>query len=121
MNIWFTSDTHFGHTNIAGPSISVWKDGYRNFNSVQDVFTGKIGKREFHLSHYSHQVWPASHKGVIHLFGHSHGSLKGIGRSMDVGVDTHKEFRPYHINEIFKIMDKIPVKFIDHHELDTNR
>jgi calcineurin-like phosphoesterase family protein len=200
MNIWFTSDTHFGHTNIAGPSVSVWKDGYRNFNSVQEmndalvhninkivgeddhlyhlgdwsfggvhniyyfrkslicknihlilgnhdhhikdkeikfldssfnpmdlfssvqhVFTGKIGSREFHLSHYSHQVWPASHKGVIHLFGHSHGSLKGIGRSMDVGVDTHKEFRPYHINEIFKIMDKIPVKFIDHHESDTNR
>ena len=200
MNIWFTSDTHFGHTNIAGPKVSSWKGGYRNFNSVQemndtlikninnvvgeddilyhlgdwsfggvhniyyfrksiicknihlilgnhdqhikdkeikfldssfnpmdlftsvqDVFTGKIGSREFHLSHYSHQVWPASHKGVIHLFGHSHNSLKGIGRSMDVGVDTHKEFRPYHINEIFKIMDKIPVKFIDHHESDTNR
>jgi hypothetical protein len=40
---------------------------------------------------------------------------------MDVGVDTHKEFRPYHINEIIKIMDKINVKFIDHHESDTNR
>ena len=200
MNIWFTSDTHFGHTNIAGPTVSVWKNGYRNFNSVQemndaivhnfnkvvggddilyhlgdwsfggihniyyfrkslicknihlilgnhdkhitnkdikfhdtsfnpidlfssvqDVFTGKIGSREFHLSHYSHQVWPASHKGVIHLFGHSHGSLKGLGRSMDVGVDTHKEFRPYHINEIIKIMDGISVNFIDPHESDTNR
>jgi calcineurin-like phosphoesterase family protein len=200
MNIWFTSDSHYGHTNIAGPKVSAWKGGYRNFNSVQEmndalikninnvvgeddilyhlgdwsfggvhniyyfrkslicknihlmlgnhdqhitnkdikfhdtsfnpmdlfesvqnVFTGKIGSREFHLSHYSHQVWPGSHKGVIHLFGHSHNSLKGIGRSMDVGVDTHPEFRPYHINEIFKIMDKIPVKFIDHHESDTNR
>ena len=200
MNIWFTSDTHFGHTNIAGPKVSTWKGGYRNFNSVQEmndtlikninnfvgeddilyhlgdwsfggvhniyyfrkslicknihlmlgnhdqhitnkdikfhdtsfnpmdlfesvqhVFTGKIGSRDFHLSHYSHQVWPASHKSCIHLFGHSHNSLKGIGKSMDVGVDTHPEFRPYHINEIFKIMDKIPVKFIDHHESDTNR
>lgn len=200
MNIWFTSDSHYGHSSISGPKLSKWKSGYRNFNSVQemndtlikninnvvgeddilyhlgdwsfggvhniyyfrksivcknihlilgnhdqhikdkeikfldssfnpmdlftsvqDVFTGKIGSREFHLSHYSHQVWPASHKGVIHLFGHSHGSLRGIGRSMDVGVDTHPEFRPYHINEIFKIMDKIPVKFIDHHESDTNR
>jgi len=200
MNIWFSSDFHFGHTNIAGPSVSVWKSGYRNFNSVQemndalvtninkvvgeddilyflgdwsfggphniyylrkslivktihfirgnhdqhikdkeikfldssfnpmdlftsvqDVFTGKIGSRDFHLSHYSHQVWPASHKGCIHLFGHSHASLKGIGKSMDVGVDTHPEFRPYHINEIFRIMDKIDVKFIDHHESETNR
>ena len=199
MNIWFTSDTHFGHTNIAGPKVSVWKNGYRNFNSVQemndalvhninkivgeddilyhlgdwsfggvhniyyfrkslicknihlmlgnhdqhitnkdikfldssfnpidlfssiqDIFTGKIGKNNFHLSHYSHQVWPGGHKGVIHLFGHSHNSLKGIGKSMDVGVDTHPEFRPYHINEIVKIMDKINVKFIDHHETETN-
>jgi hypothetical protein len=39
---------------------------------------------------------------------------------MDVGVDTHPEFRPYHINEIIKIMDKIPVNFIDHHEESTN-
>ena len=199
MNIWFTSDTHFGHTNIAGPKVSVWKNGYRNFNSVQemndalvsninkivgeddilyhlgdwsfggvhniyyfrkslicknihlmlgnhdqhitnkdikfhdssfnpidlftsvqDVKTEKIGKNYFHLSHYSHQVWPGSHKGVIHLFGHSHGSLKGLGKSMDVGVDTHPEFRPYHINEIVKKMEKIPVKFIDHHEESTN-
>ena len=199
MNIWFTSDTHFGHTNIAGPKVSVWKNGYRNFNSVQemndalvtninkivgeddilyhlgdwsfggihniyyfrkslicknihlmlgnhdqhitnkdikfhdtsfnpiDLFTSvqevkteKIGKSYFHLSHYSHQVWPGSHKGVIHLFGHSHGSLKGLGKSMDVGVDTHPEFRPYHINEIVKKMEKIPVNFIDHHEESTN-
>ena len=90
------------------------------FSSVQDVFTGKIGKNHFHLSHYSHQVWSGSHKGVIHLFGHSHNSLKGIGKSMDVGVDTHPEFRPYHINEIVKKMEKIPVKFIDHHDESTN-
>ena len=199
MNIWFSSDSHYGHTNIAGPKVSVWKNGYRNFNSVQemndalvsninkivgeddilyhlgdwsfggvhniyyfrkslicknihlmlgnhdqhitnkdikfhdtsfnpiDLFTSvqevkteKIGKSYFHLSHYSHQVWPGSHKGVIHLFGHSHGSLKGLGKSMDVGVDTHPEFRPYHINEIVKKMEKIPVKFIDHHEESTN-
>jgi hypothetical protein len=39
---------------------------------------------------------------------------------MDVGVDTHKEFRPYHINEIVGKMEKIPVNFIDHHEESTN-
>jgi calcineurin-like phosphoesterase family protein len=36
-NIWFTSDTHFGHTNIAGPKISRWNSGYRNFNSVHEM------------------------------------------------------------------------------------
>lgn len=35
MNIWFTSDLHYGHANIAGPDISKWKSGYRNFESVR--------------------------------------------------------------------------------------
>lgn len=35
--IWFTSDLHLGHTNIAGPDISNWKDGYRTFKSVSEM------------------------------------------------------------------------------------
>jgi calcineurin-like phosphoesterase family protein len=184
MNIWFTSDTHYGHTNIAGPEVSRWEKGYRNFEnvwqmndtlikningcvkendilyflgdwsfggvhniyhfrnhilcknihfilgnhdkyivnrdfkfyetsfnpfdlflSVQDVLRTRIGKHNhFFLSHYSHQVWPSSHKGTMHLFGHSHGNIKPIGRSMDVGIDTHPEFRPYHLGEVLEIL-----------------
>lgn len=194
MNIWFTSDTHYSHTNIAGPKVSSWKSGYRDFGSVQEMnaaliknindcvkeddilyhlgdwsfggvhniiyfrralicknihlilgnhdqhivdeeieyngesfnpfdlfssvqntFTGYIGKTHFHLSHYSHRVWPSSHKGGIHLYGHSHGSIADYGKSMDVGVDAHKEFRPYHINEILQIMSKRDISKIDHH------
>ena len=37
QNVYFTSDTHFNHTNIAGPSCSKWKGGYRNFKSVHDM------------------------------------------------------------------------------------
>jgi hypothetical protein len=39
---------------------------------------------------------------------------------MDVGIDTHPEFRPYHIDEVAKKMEKISVHFIDHHEKSTN-
>ncbi len=81
--------------------------------------TGRMGKQGFFLSHYSHQVWDKSHHGVIHLFGHSHGSLKGIGRSMDVGVDTH-DLYPYHLDEILAIMKNIPCGIIDHHNQNTN-
>lgn len=194
MNIWFTSDTHYFHTNIAGEKVSKWKKGYRNFNSVQEMnemliknindcvkeddilyhlgdwsfggphnifyfrkslickrinlilgnhdkhiknqdikfiessfnpydlfesvsntYSGYIGKNYFHLSHYSHRVWPASHKGSIHLFGHSHGSLPGYGKSMDVGIDCHPEFKPFHINDILKKMSSIEIEKIDHH------
>lgn len=33
-NVWFSSDFHYGHTNIAGPKVSRWKSGYRDFDSV---------------------------------------------------------------------------------------
>lgn len=186
MNIWFTSDTHYDHKNIAGKEVSRWTDGFRKFKSVQQmnealitninkyvkeddtlyhlgdfsfgnassvrefrnslicknihlilgnhdeeiedslelqelftsvgyVHTGYIGKQKFHLSHYSHRVWPKSHRGTIHLYGHSHGSIPDYGKSMDVGIDTHKDFRPYHINEIYSIMSKREIHKIDHH------
>ncbi len=35
--IWFTSDWHFNHRNIAGPTISSWKRGYRNFSSTGEM------------------------------------------------------------------------------------
>ena len=198
MNIWFTSDTHFGHTNIAGPSVSRWQRGYRNFDSVwemnqalveginryvkeddilyhlgdwsfggihniklfrdsivcqnihlvlgnhdqhivnkevkfhdtsfnpidlfssvQDVLHLGLGKTELFLSHYSHRVWNGSHKGVIHLYGHSHGSIEDLGLSMDVGVDVAYrmlgEWRPFNISDINRIMDKRDGK-MQHHE-----
>ena len=198
MNIWITSDTHFGHTNIVGSEISSWKSGYRDFkslhemnmalvdginkyvkeddvlyhlgdwsfggvqnilkfrkyivcknihlilgnhdqhivdkevkfddtsfnpfelfSSVQDVLHLKLGKTEVFLSHYSHRVWNGSHKGVIHLYGHSHGSIPDYGRSMDVGVDvSYKmfgEYRPFNIGDITNIMSKRTMEKIDHH------
>jgi calcineurin-like phosphoesterase family protein len=201
MNIWFTSDSHFGHTNIAGPKISTWSSGYRDFNSVhemnmalvdginkyvkeddilyhlgdwsfggvqnifqfrnyiicknihlvlgnhdqhiidkeikyhdttfnpielfssvQDVLTIELGKTKLFLSHYSHRVWLGSHKGVIHLYGHSHGSIPDYGKSMDVGVDVafkkFGEYRPFNIGDITNIMSKRTIEKIDHHGED---
>jgi len=197
-NIWFTSDTHYSHSNIAGESVSRWQRGYRDFNSVhemnmalvnginkyvkeddilyhlgdwsfggvhnifqfrnliicknvhlilgnhdqhivdkeikyhdtsfnpielfssvQDVLTLNIGKTRLFLSHYSHRVWLGSHKGVIHLYGHSHGSIPDYGKSMDVGVDVafkkFGEYRPFNIGDITNIMSKRDIEKIDHH------
>lgn len=51
------------------------------------------------LSHYAHRVWPRMHRGDIHLFGHSHGTLPGTAASTDVGVDCFG-FRPVTLDEI---------------------
>jgi calcineurin-like phosphoesterase family protein len=96
------------------------------FTSVQYVNTFKHEKDSLFLSHYAHRVWNGSHKGVIHLYGHSHASLedKPYGKSMDVGVDAayrlFGEYRPFHIDEIKSIMSQREISFPDHHDSNTN-
>ncbi len=51
------------------------------------IETTDCGERLF-LSHYAHRVWPGSHRGSYHFFGHTHGSLPHVGNSRDVGVDV---------------------------------
>ena len=53
------------------------------------------------LSHYAHRVWPASHHGAYHLYGHSHGKLPASGRSRDVGIDCDDiGFRPASFSQL---------------------
>lgn len=191
--IYFSSDFHFSHKNIAGPKISSWKSGYRTFDSIHqmndDIITNinkyvkwddtiyflgdfafgdykkipeyrnriacqnihlcrgnhdeeyhggrdisifsdlflsindtmrfRIDNQEFFLSHYAHRVWPASHRGTIHLYGHSHDSIPDFGKSMDVGIDVayrmFGEYRPFSITEIIDIMAKKDISELDHH------
>jgi calcineurin-like phosphoesterase family protein len=58
------------------------------------------------LCHYSMQVWPGSHRGDWHLFGHSHGALKGVGKSFDVGADTNN-YEPWSIEEVIVKMSTL--------------
>ena len=55
------------------------------------------------LCHYSMQVWDRSNHGSWHLFGHSHGKLKGIGLSFDVGVDC-TDFVPLSLDRVAETM-----------------
>jgi calcineurin-like phosphoesterase family protein len=105
---------------------SIYRELFSSVNHVIEISmkidsmkSGMYGKTRFFMSHYSHQVWNQSHHGTIHLFGHSHGSLKGIGRSMDIGVDTNNMY-PYHLDEILDVMKGIPIHILDHHTQNTN-
>lgn len=37
MTVYFTSDLHYGHTNIVGSMISRWTEGYRDFQSLEEM------------------------------------------------------------------------------------
>ncbi len=73
------------------------------FSAVVPLLDINIGEQSITLCHYALRVWNKSHWGSYHLYGHSHGKLEGIGKSMDVGVDTHNYF-PYSWDEIKGIM-----------------
>ena len=156
-DVWFTGDTHFGHSNIikycgrpfksveemdqtlidnwnsvVKPGDLVYHVGdfsfHRDPKDVEELLENLNGEillvrgshdkvfyryvildapyiRELHigptiiLCHYAMRVWPKSHYGSWHLYGHSHATLPEIlspdnGRiprgafSFDVGVDA---------------------------------
>lgn len=58
------------------------------------------------LSHYPFETWDGAAKGVIHLHGHSHGSLKRqMPHRFDVGVDVTQTFAPMPISHFFDWAD----------------
>lgn len=94
------------------------------FSSVQYVKNIKYGQHNLFLSHYSHRVWAGSHKGVMHLYGHSHDSISEYGKSMDVGIDVAKrvlgDYLPFSIDQIITNLNKRNIEFMDHHTSKTN-
>lgn len=106
------------------PEYPNYVEAQRLFSSVSHYKEVKINGRIFVLFHYGLRVWHGSHKGWIHLYGHSHDTLPPYGKSMDTGADTAIRIlgkpRPFAISEIVSIMDKVPTEFPDHHDLKTN-
>lgn len=76
------------------------------FVTVSDIKVVKTFDIPIVLCHYKMCVWPNSHHGSWHLYGHSHGASNEDNkmRSFDVGVDTHN-FYPYSYEEVVEKMN----------------
>jgi len=72
-----------------------------NWGWVKQVYYLK--EHKLWLSHFPHVYWHFSYYGSRHLFGHEHGKFDGIGKSIDVGVDTN-DYKPYSINEVNELL-----------------
>jgi len=79
-------------------------------------------RRKIVMCHYAMRVWNHSHYGSIHLFGHSHNTMKeSNGLSLDVGVDAWN-YKPVSIEEIILklIKDRCVINQVDYHEWREN-
>jgi len=76
-----------------------------------------LAGQQIMLCHYSMRTWDKSHRGVWHLYGHSHGNLADdpFSLSFDVGVDLHN-FTPLSFDEVKAIMSRKTFRPVDHHE-----
>jgi calcineurin-like phosphoesterase family protein len=97
------------------------------FESTNHLYMANIDGQRIVLCHYAMAIWDGSHKGNVHLYGHSHsGAENWFSRVMpdrkafDCGVDNaYKllgEYRPFSFDEVMKIMDTKKGQVIDHHE-----
>lgn len=89
---------------------------------VHDYYELNVNRQTICMSHYSMRVWNKMHHGSIMLYGHSHGSLPGIGRSMDVGIDSSdlaSNQRPFLLDDVIDYMNTKEVVTFDHHVSPT--
>lgn len=60
------------------------------WTTKRDLATVRFEGRRFVLCHYPMETWKSSHKGYLHLHGHSHGTLERLRTNrLDVGWDVH--------------------------------
>lgn len=68
-------------------------------------------KQKISMYHYAGRTWNGSHYGSWMLFGHTHGTMEPLGKSVDVGVDSpfvlgEPVYRPFSFDEIRTFMQQ---------------
>jgi calcineurin-like phosphoesterase family protein len=94
---------------------------YSRFVWIKDYYDLRVrdpdanrGAQHIVLMHYAMRVWDKSHHGAFHLYGHSHGTLPGTGKSFDCGVDA-QNYKPISYTEVKEQMKLREFISVDHH------
>lgn len=91
---------------------TTWKKATKFVDKLEAKYLRHEGER-LYLSHYAHRVWRNSHHGAWHLYGHSHGNLPPVGRSLDVGT-MNWGYRPVSFVELKEKLTPV-VDWTHHH------
>jgi calcineurin-like phosphoesterase family protein len=74
-----------------------------NVEVLPPLYETKVGDTNVVMCHFPMVSWNRSHYGAWHLFGHTHGSYVGLGKSLDVGWDSF--YNMYGVVGIFSEQD----------------
>lgn len=86
---WFTADCNFGHQRI----IELCNRPFASVEEMDETIVVKLHDGSVTFDHYPLRG---------HFYGHVHGTLPPLGRSLDVGVDAHT-FAPIHSSEAVRM------------------
>ncbi len=84
-------------------SSQVIKIAQKKCESVAHLQNIIIEEQSITLCHYALRVWNKSHFNSWQLYGHSHGTLNGVGKQYDVGVDSNN-FLPVSFDKLKELM-----------------
>lgn len=98
------------------------EEAEKHLASISDYHELRINKQKICMSHYSMRVWNCMHHGALMLFGHSHGSLPGVGRQMDVGIDAcemDSKQTPFLLDDVVDYLLQKEIVWFDHHKVQN--
>lgn len=98
------------------PALQNFFEWVRGENDEASSHTVHFNKHRLVISHFALRVWPKSHKGAWHVFGHSHQELKPLGKSFDIGVEGHN-YTPWSLEEIAAKMETLE----NHHVIPADK
>lgn len=82
-----------------------------------------VDKKLIAMCHFPLVCWNKSEHGSLHVFGHAHGSIEGIGKSVDVGIDSASKilgaYRPFTHKEVVDHLENKEVFKRRHSDTDN--
>jgi calcineurin-like phosphoesterase family protein len=83
--------------------------------SVQDIAMVRAEGHRFHVCHYPLSEWAGFFRGVLHLHGHTHGTLtEHLPRRRDVGVDLFSNYAPISAQTVIEMVSQDAPLEADH-------
>jgi len=104
----------WGNHDKRSSEVSALFESTHDLTKIHFSEAGVVGQAV--LCHYAMRVWGASHRGVWHLYGHSHGTLPDDNQalSLDIGVDCW-DYSPVSVQQIAARMKQKQWRPVDHH------